>query len=80
MDVVQPFEVIVPSVEDVERVFLVRDGVHRLHVVDPGFCDMEERRNRSFNVIQRMDLDASFLLILSVYRLVEGLEAKLDSR
>ena len=80
MDVVQALEVVVPSVEDVERVFLVRDGVHRLHIVDPSFCDVEECRNRGFNVIQRMNLDTSFLLILAVYRPVEGLEAKLDSR
>jgi hypothetical protein len=42
LDVVQPTEVIVPSVEDVERVLLIRDYVHCVHVIDTGFGDVEE--------------------------------------
>ena len=60
MDVMKPFEVVVPSVKDVERVLFIRDLVHRLRVMRLGWCNPKERRDIGLNIIQRMHLDSSF--------------------
>ena len=54
-------EVIVAPVEDVERVLLVWDGIHRFCIVLSGSRDMEECRYLGLNIIQCMYLDSSFL-------------------
>ena len=64
-DTEQSREVVVASVEDVERVFFVRDNVHRIHVIDLPFRDVEECRNGSLKVVQRMHFDTAFPLILT---------------
>ena len=58
----EPSEVIVGTVEDVERVLLVRDDIHRFCIVLPGGRDMEERRDPGLNIIQCMKFDPAFLL------------------
>ena len=58
----EPSEVIVGTVEDVERVLLVRDDIHRSRVVLPGRRDMEECRDLGLNIIQCMKFDPTFLL------------------
>ena len=49
--VMESLEVIVATVENVERVLFVGNNIHRIHVVNPGLGDMEEGRNRCLNVI-----------------------------
>ena len=58
----EPPEVIVCAVEDIERVLLIRDDIHRFRIVPPGRRDMEESRYLGLNVIQCMKLDPDFLL------------------
>ena len=77
-NVMQPFEVVVTTVKDVEGVLLIRDCIHRIHVVNTGFGDMEEGRNRCFNVIQRMNLDASLPLILPEQSPLERLQTEFN--
>ena len=52
--VVESLEVIVATVEDIERTFLVGNHIHRLHVVHSGFSYVKECRNRSLNVTERI--------------------------
>lgn len=59
IDVVQPFEVVVATVEDVEGVFFVGYRIHRLHVVDLGWGDVKEGGYLRLNVIQRVYFDAT---------------------
>ena len=54
----EPSEVIVGAVEDVERVLLEWDDIHRFRIVQPGRRDMEESRYLGLNII----LDSAFLL------------------
>ena len=58
----EPPEVIVGAAEDVERVLLVWDCIHRFCIVPSGWRDMEECGHLCIDVIQRMYLDSSFLL------------------
>ena len=58
----EPPEVIVGAVEDVERVLLIWNDIHRFRIVLSGRRDMEERRNPGLNIIQCMKLDSAFLL------------------
>ena len=46
----EPPEVIVGAVEDVERVLLIWDDIHRFRIVLPGRCDMEECRYPGLNI------------------------------
>ena len=73
---IKPFEVVVATIEDVERVLLVWDCVHRIDIVHSGFGYVEERRNRCLNVIQRMNLDSSLSMILPVDGPFECIQAK----
>lgn len=79
IDAEQSLEAVVTAVEDVERVLFIRDGVHRLHVVHPGFRDVEERRDRGLKVVQRMEFDSAFSLVLPKDGPFEGPQAKFDS-
>ena len=76
----QSLEVVIPPVEDVERVFFIRDDVHRVNIVDSCFRDMEELWNGSLKVVQGMYLDTPFSLVLSEDGPFESLQAKFDSR
>ena len=80
IDAEQSLEVVVAAVEDVKRVLFIRDGIHCLHVVHPGFRDVEECRNRGLKVIQRVKFDTAFPLVLPKDGPFEGLQAKFDSR
>ena len=57
--VVKSLEVVVAPVEDVERVSFIGYGIHRLHVMDSRWSDVEEGWNPGLDVIQRMHLDSS---------------------
>ena len=59
VDAVQPFEVVVASVEHVESALLVWYLVHGVHVVDRSLRDVEERRDLGLQVVKRVDLDPS---------------------
>ena len=76
--VVKTLEVIVTSVEDVERVLLVGYDIHGLRVMDFCRCDVEEGRHLGFNVIQRMHLDAAFPF--PEQRPPENAQAQVDGR
>ena len=80
IDPEQSFEVVIASVEDVERVLLIRDDVHGVHVVDSGFRDVEERRDGGLKVVQGMYFDSAFPLLLPEDGPFECLQAELDSR
>ena len=76
----QSFEVVVASVEDIERVLFIRNDVHRVHIVDSGFRDVEERWDGGLKVVQRINFDPAFPLVLPVDGPFECLQTKLDSR
>ena len=80
IDPEQSFEVVAASVEDVERVLFIRDDVHRIHIVDPGFRDVEERWDGGLKVVQRMYFDSAFPLVFPEDGPFECIQAKLDSR
>ena len=74
---IQPLEVVVASIEDVERVLFVWDGIHGFHVVHTGFSYVKECWNRRFNVIQSMNLDSSLSLVLPINSPLECIQAEL---
>lgn len=51
LDVVKTLEVVVATIEDVKRVFFIRDEIHGLRIVNLRRRDVEERRYLCFNVI-----------------------------
>ena len=57
VDPVQPGKVIIPFVKDVERIRLIWDVIHRIHIVYFRFRDMNVGRDLGNNVKQRVDLD-----------------------
>ena len=59
VDAIQPFEVVVASVEHVESALLVWYLVHSVHVVDGSLRYVEECRNLGLQVIKRVDLNPS---------------------
>lgn len=61
LDVMKALEVIATSIEDVERVLLVRYGIHCFHVMDSCRGNVKECRNLGLQIIQGMYLDAAFL-------------------
>ena len=58
VDPVQPGKVIIPFVKDVERIRLIWNVIHRIHIVDFRFRDMNVGRDLGHNVKQRVYLDA----------------------
>ena len=80
IDPEQSFEVIVTTVEDVERVLFIRDDIHSVHIVHPGFRDVEERRDGGLKVVQCMYFDPAFPLVLPEDGPFECLQAEFDSR
>ena len=56
------FEVVVTSVEDVERVLFIRNDIHCFCIVDLCWRYVKECWNLCFQIIQCMHLDTTFLL------------------
>ena len=80
LDIMQPFEVIVSAIKDVEGVLFVWDDVHCIHVIDLSWRNMEEGRDLSLNVILCMNLNASLPLLFPVERPFECFQAKFNGR
>lgn len=59
VDSVQSGKVIIPFVKDVECIRLIRNVIHRIHVMEFGFRDMNVGRYLGHNIKQGVDLDAS---------------------
>lgn len=59
VDSVQSGEVIIPFVKDVERIRLIRNVIHRIHVMELGLRDMNVGRYLGHNIKQGVNLDAS---------------------
>ena len=59
VDLEQPRKVKVSLVEDVERKRLVRDVIHRIHIMDFGLRNMNVGWYLGHHVKQRVDLDSS---------------------
>ena len=59
VDSVQSGKVIITFVKDVERIRLIRNVIHRIHVMDFSFRDMNVGRYLSHNIEKRVNLDSS---------------------
>ena len=59
VDSVQSGKVIIAFVKDVERIRLIRNVIHRIHIVDFSLRDMNVGRNLGHNIKQCVDFDAS---------------------
>lgn len=59
VDLIQPGKVIIPLVEDVERIRLVRNVIHRIHIMDFSLRDMNVCRYLGYHIKQRVDFDTS---------------------
>lgn len=57
VDPVQPGKVIIPFVKDIERIRLIWNVIHRIHIVNFRFRDMNVGRDLGNNVKKRVDLD-----------------------
>lgn len=60
IDAVQSLEVVVASVENVERARLVGYHVHRLHVMNRRPRDVDEGWNLGFDIVHRVNFDTAF--------------------
>ena len=60
-DVVEPPEVTVRSVKQIEGAWFVWDGIHPVDVVELRLRNEEDRRNLSLKIEQSMNLDPAFL-------------------
>lgn len=67
-------------VEDVELVLFIRYDVHRIHIIDHGFRDVEERWEEGRQVVQSMYLDPAFPLVLPEAGPFKCLPAEFESR
>ncbi len=57
----QPCKIIISLVKDVERIRLIRNFIHRIHIVNFCFRDMNVSRYLGYNVKQRVDFDATLV-------------------
>ncbi len=57
----QPCKVIITFVKDVEGIRLIRYQIHHIHIMNFCFCDMNVSRNLSYDIKQRVDLDATLV-------------------
>ncbi len=57
VDSVQSGKVIIAFVKDVERIRLIRNVIHRIHIVDFSLRDMNVGRNLGHNIKQCVDFD-----------------------
>ena len=60
IDAAQSLEVVVASVENVERARLVGYRVHRLNVMNRRRRDVDEGRNLGFDIVHRVNFDTAF--------------------
>jgi len=59
VDLIQPVKVVISLVKDVERKRLIRNVIHRLHIMDFSLRDMNVGRYLGHHVKQRVDLDST---------------------
>ena len=59
VDSIQPGKVIIALVKDVKRIRLIRNVIHRIHVMDFSLRDMNVGRYLSHNIKQGVNLDTS---------------------
>lgn len=59
VDLVQPVKVVIPLVKDVERKRLIRNVIHRLHIMDFGLRNVNVGWYLGHNVKQRVNLDSA---------------------
>lgn len=76
VDSVQPGKVVITFVKDVERIRLIRDVIHRIHIMDFRFRGMNVGRYLGHDVKQGVDLDAS--LSRSEERPLEQTQTKIN--
>ena len=74
VDSVQSGKVIVTFVKDVERIRLIRNVIHRIHIMDFSLRDMNIGWNLSYHIKQGVNLDSS--LGLSEERPLEQTQAE----
>ena len=61
VDCMQPCKVIISLVKDIERIRLIRNLIHRIHIVNFCFRDMNVSRYLGYNVKQRVNFDATLV-------------------
>ena len=59
VDSVQSGKVIIPFVKDVERIRLIRNVIHRIHIMDFSLRDMNVGRDLGHNIEQGVNFDTS---------------------
>ena len=77
VNLVQPVKVVIPLVEDVERKRLIRNVIHRFHIMDLSFRNVNVGRYLGHYVKQRVDFDSS--LGLSEVSPLKQTQAEVDS-
>lgn len=67
----------IAAIKDIPGIWLIRDLVHGIHVVNPGFGNMNKHRDLRYNIIKGMNLDSSFGL--AEYFPPEEIQTQIDS-
>ncbi len=75
---IQPLKVIISLVKDVERIRLITNLIHRPHIMNFSFSDMNVGRNLSHNIEHRMEFDAG--LLFPEVRPLEQAQAQVNRR
>ena len=60
IDRLQSGKVKIAAIKDIPGIWLIRDLVHGIHVVNPGFSNMNKRWDLRYNITKGMYLDSSF--------------------
>jgi hypothetical protein len=58
IDVIQFGKIKVASIKDIVSVWLIRDFIHSLRIMNSGFCNMNECRYLSSNIKKRVHFDS----------------------
>jgi len=61
VDCIQPCKVIISLVKDVERIWLIRNLIHRIYIVNFCFSDMNVSRYLGYNVKQPVNFDTTLV-------------------
>jgi len=61
VDCMQPCKIIISLVKDVERIRLIRNLIHRIHIVNFCFRNMNVSRYLGYNVKQRVNFDTTLV-------------------
>lgn len=61
VDCMQPCKVIISFVKDVKRIGLIRNLIHRIHIGNFCFRDMNVSRYLGYNIKQRVNFDATLV-------------------